>query len=316
MDQIMSGNCPAAQIAGLLCALRLRGESAAELAGMAASMRAHMVPVSSSRGPLIDTCGTGGDGSNTINISTAAAMIAAAGGAVVAKHGNRSISSKCGSADVLEALGVPINLEIEALERCLEDSGIAFLFAPQHHPAMRHVMPVRRELATRTAFNLLGPMTNPAGARRQVIGVFSPVHAETLAHALLQLGGEHVLVFCGDDGRGKVLDELSICGTTRVWEVKDNVVESYSLEPEELGLRRCEITALRGGDAAQNAAAIESLLGGEPGPRADAVAANAGAALYIAGLAPSLRAGVDRASSLLQQGAGLKSLQALREFEA
>ena len=316
MDTIMSGSCEAAQVAALLTGLRMRGETGTELAGMAASMRAHVVKVSAPAGPLIDTCGTGGDGAQTINISTAAALVAAAGGAVVAKHGNRSISSKCGSADVLEALGVPVDLSVEQVEACLQSCSIGFLFAPSHHPAMRNVMPIRRAMGVRTAFNLLGPMTNPAGARRQVIGVFAPQYTEVMARALAELGSEHVLVVCGEDGRGGVLDEISTCGNTLVWELRNGTLERHELSPEALGLHRCDVAALKGGDAAQNAAALSSVLSGEPGPRGDAVAANAGAALYVAGLAESIESGVLVARDLLEKGAAIDTLRALRAATA
>jgi len=313
MDAIMEGDCEAAQVAALLAGLRVKGETGEELAGMASSMRAHVVPVSAPEGPLIDTCGTGGDGAQTINISTAAALVAASAGAVVAKHGNRSISSKCGSADVLEALGVRVDLDVARVEQCLRDCGIGFLFAPSHHPAMRNVMPIRRAMGVRTVFNLLGPMTNPAGARRQVIGVFAPRYAEVMARALADLGSEHVLVVCGDDGAGGVLDEISTCGSTLAWELRDGQLQCHHLNPEQLGLSAAPVAALKGGDAAQNAAALESILGGEPGARGDAVAANAGAALYVAGLATDLRDGVARAQQLLQDGSAMGTLNALRE---
>jgi len=313
MDAIMKGTCEPAQIAALLTGLRMRGETGEELAGMAASMRAHVVPVSAPAGPLIDTCGTGGDGAQTINISTAAALVAAAGGAVVAKHGNRSISSKCGSADVLEAMGVPVDLDVPQVEECLRACGIGFLFAPSHHPAMRHVMPVRRALGVRTAFNLLGPMTNPAGARRQVIGVFAPQYVEVMARALAELGSKHVLVVCGEDGSGGVLDEISTCGSTLLWELRDGTLSQHELSPEALGLRRSPVSSLKGGDAAQNASALLAVLSGEPGPRGDAVAANAGAALYVAGLSESIAAGVVAAQELLATGAAMDTLRALRE---
>jgi anthranilate phosphoribosyltransferase len=313
MDAIMGGDCEPAQVGALLAGLRAKGETGDELAGMAGSMRAHVLRVKAPPGPLIDTCGTGGDGAQTINISTAAALVAAAGGAVVAKHGNRSISSRCGSADVLEALGVRVDLDVPRVEACLRSCGIGFLFAPSHHPAMRNVMPVRRAMGVRTAFNLLGPMTNPAGARRQVIGVFAPRYAEVMARALAELGSEHVLVVCGDDGEGGVLDEVSTCASTLAWELRDGKVQRLEISPEQLGISPAPVSALRGGDAAQNAAALESILGGEPGPRGDAVAANAGAALYVAGLAEDLRDGVEQAQKLLAEGAGLATLEALRK---
>ncbi len=312
---IMTGKVRPEQVAGLLAGLRVRGETFAELAGMAEAMRERMVRV---RPPedtvVVDVCGTGGDGAHTINVSTAAAFVVAASGVVVAKHGNRSISSKCGSADVLEALGLRLDLDVPALERCLAEAGIAFLFAPVHHPAMKHVMPVRRSMAVRTAFNLLGPMVNPASAPRQVIGVFAPRFGRVVAEALGELGSEHVLVVCGDDGAGGVLDELSTCGPTRAWELRDGAVTELTVTPEELGVPTSPISSLRGGDAQQNAAALESILAGEPGPRGDAVAVNAGAGLYVAGLAEDLRAGVERAKALLSTGAGLENLRALKEL--
>lgn len=313
LEHIMTGAADPAQVAALLAALRTKGETGDELAGFAETMRRHATRVPIRRdGPVIDTCGTGGDGASTFNISTASAFVAAAGGAVVAKHGNRSVSSKCGSADVLEALGVPLGLGVEGVARCIEEAGIGFLFAPNHHPAMRHVMPVRRALGVRTAFNLLGPLTNPAGARRQVLGVFDPDYTEVVAWALAGLGAERALVVCGEDGRGGVLDELSLSGETLIAELKDGEVHTWALRPEDVGLRPAPVEALKGGDAQQNAAALESILGGEPGPRGDAVALNAGAALFVAGLADSLQGGVDAARALLADGAGARTLNALR----
>lgn len=312
LDAIMSGDCRPEQIAALLAGLRAKGETGDELAGMAESMRKHASRVSVSKGPLIDTCGTGGDGASTFNISTTAALVAAAGGAIVAKHGNRSISSKCGSADVLEALGVNLDVGVDGVERCIEAAGIGFLFAPHHHPAMRHVMPVRRAMAVRTAFNLLGPMTNPAGARRQVIGVFSHAYTKVVAEALQELGSAHVLVVCGDDGQGGILDEISTCGPTAGWELKDGALTELALTPQSLGLPTADVKALKGGDAQENAAATAAILSGEPGPRGDAVAANAGAALYVAGLSDDLPSGVAAARELLASGAGVATLDALR----
>ena len=316
LDAIMSGDCRPEQVAALLAGLRAKGETGDELAGMAASMRSHAERVRTDRGPLIDTCGTGGDGASTFNISTASALVAAAGGAVVAKHGNRSISSKCGSADVLEALGVHLDGGVATAERCIDRVGIGFLFAPHHHPAMRHVMPVRRAMGVRTAFNLLGPMTNPAGARRQVIGVFSHTYTQVVCQALKDLGSEHVLVVCGDDGQGGVLDEISTCGPTRGWELRGGVLREIHLDPAALGVPLADVRALKGGDAAENAAALSSILSGEPGPRGDAVAVNAGAALYVAGLVDDLPAGVQRAQELLADGAGARTLAALVEASA
>jgi len=313
LAEIMEGGCQPERIAGLLAALRVRGETYEEIAGMAGAMRSNSLKVRCPEGVVVDTCGTGGDGANTFNISTAAAFVAAAGGAIVAKHGNRSISSKCGSADVLEALGVPLDLGVGGVEHCLREAGIGFLFAPAHHPAMKHVMPVRRAMGVRTVFNLLGPLTNPAGARRQVIGVFSPDYGQVLAEALGELGSQHVLVVCGADGEGGVLDELSCCGESLVWELQGGEVSHYRVSPEELGVPTCEVRALRGGDAAQNAAALDSIFRGEPGPRADAVSINGGAALYVAGIAEDLASGTARARELLRTGSVLQTLESLRQ---
>jgi len=313
LHAIMTGACEDVQIAALLAGLRTKGETGDELAGFAETMRAHATRVPIRRdGPVIDTCGTGGDGASTFNISTAAAFVAAAAGAVVAKHGNRSISSKCGSADVLEALDVPLNLGVEGVAACIEETGIGFLFAPNHHPARRHVMPVRRALGVRTAFNLLGPLTNPAGARRQVLGVFDPDYTETVAWALQGLGGDHVMVVCGDDGHGGVLDELSTCGDTVVAELRGGEVHQFVITPDDLCVDRADVRALKGGDAKENAATIEAIFAGEPGPRGDAVAVNGGAALYVAGLASSLKEGIHRAQQVLAGGECARVLNALR----
>lgn len=303
LTAIMGGGCSPERVAGLLSALRVRGETYEEIAGMAGAMRSAALKVACPEGVVVDTCGTGGDGASTINISTGAAFVAAAGGAIVAKHGNRSISSKCGSADVLEALGVRLDLDPAGVEHCLREAGIGFLFAPAHHPAMKHVMPVRRAMGVRTVFNLLGPLTNPAGARRQVLGVFSPAYGQVVAKALRELGSEHVLVVCGSDGAGGVLDELSSCGDTQVWELKDGEIKSYTTTPADLGVARCAVGALKGGDAQQNAAALDSIFRGEPGPRGDAIAINGGAALYVGGFVASLREGTDQAQELLRTGA-------------
>lgn len=313
---IMEGQCDPHRIAALLAALRAKGESGTELAGMAEAMRAHAVAVQTDRGPLIDTCGTGGDGAHTVNISTAAALVAAAGGAVVAKHGNRSVSSRCGSADVLEALGVQVGGSAQDVARCIQEAGIGFLFAPAHHPAMKHVMPVRRALGIRTAFNLLGPMTNPAGARRQVVGVFSPDYTEVIARALGELGSEHVLVVCGDDGWGKPLDEISTCGPTSGWELLDGHLRELHFDPQGLGVAKASIEDLRGGDAAENAAILEAVFQGLEGPVADAIAVNAGAALYVADQAVHVQEGVDRARELLATGRVMKTLDKLRRATA
>ncbi len=309
--------------AALLAALAVKGESAAEIAGAAAAMRRRVVPIPHGRDDLVDTCGTGGDGAGTFNVSTAAALVVAAGGLTVAKHGNRSVSSRSGSADVLAALGVAIELPPAVAARALEEVGIAFLFAPLYHPAMKAVMAVRRELGVRTIFNVLGPLTNPAGARRQLLGVFAPHLVETAARVLAELGSEHALVVHGSDG----LDEITTTGPTAVAEARrwtgpdgaaavEVTVEVYTVEPEELGVPRARPEELRGGTPEENAAALERVLAGEPGPLADVTALNAGAALYAGGAAASIAEGVERARALLASGAAREKLAALREFSA
>ena len=308
--QLMDGSFDEAQKAALLVALAMKGESPEEIAGAAAAMRSRVVPILHRQALAIDTCGTGGDGRGTFNISTAAALLAAAGGAVVAKHGNRSVSSRSGSADVLAALGVRLEVEPEAAGRALDDIGIAFLFAPRLHPAMREVMPVRRALGVRTVFNLLGPLTNPAGAQAQVLGVYARERVEVLARVLLALGTRHALVVHGSDG----LDEITTTGETFVAEVRDGRVTSFTLAPEDLGLRRTTLAALQGGSPEENARRMEELLAGESdGPLADVVALNAGAALYVAGRAPDLAAGLAAARELLAASAGARKLGHLRD---
>jgi len=309
--QLMDGALDAAQKSALLVALAMKGESAAEIAGAAAAMRRRVVPVPHSRPLAVDTCGTGGDGRGTFNISTAAALVAAAGGAAIAKHGNRSVSSRSGSADVLAALGVAIEVDAALAGRALDEIGIAFLFAPLLHPAMREVMPVRRALGVRTVFNLLGPLTNPAGAQAQVLGVYARDKVELLARVLLELGVRHALVVHGSDG----LDEISTTGPTFVAEVRDGELRSYEVAPEELGLRRVPLAALAGGAPEENAARMEALLaGGGDDALAEVVAANAGAALYVGDRAPTLREGVEQARSLLAAGAAARKLGELRNY--
>jgi len=312
--QLMDGALDAAQKAALLIGLAMKGETAAEIAGAAAAMRRRVLRIPHSRELAVDTCGTGGDGRGTFNISTAAALVAAAGGVPIAKHGNRSVSSRSGSADVLAALGVPIEVEPEVAGRALDEIGIAFLFAPRLHPAMREVMPVRHALAVRTVFNLLGPLTNPAGAQAQVLGVYARDKVELLARVLLELGVRHALVVHGEDG----LDEITTTGPTHVAEVRDGELRSYVLEPEELGLQRVPLAALAGGTPEENAARMEALLSGQRGGGDEAlvevVAANAGAALYVGGRASSLRAGVESALDLLAAGAPARKLAELRTY--
>ena len=307
--RLMDGELSDPIKAALLIALAMKSEAPAEIAGAAAAMRSRAVAIPHHRQGIVDTCGTGGDGSGTFNISTAAALVAAAAGAPVAKHGNRSVSSRSGSADVLSALGVPIEVEPAVAGRALDELGIAFLFAPRLHPAMREVMPVRRELGVRTIFNLLGPLTNPAGARRQVMGVYSAQLVAIVASVQAELGSEHALVVHGDG-----LDEITTTGTTTVGEVRGGKVTLYQLEPESLGLPRARLEDLAGGDPEHNAALMRRVLGGERGPLAEVTAANAGAALYVAGLAATLREGVQMALAVLASGAAADKLEALRSF--
>lgn len=309
MGCVMAGEATAAQIAALLVALRMKGETAEELAGFAQVMRQNAVKVPVKKANVVDTCGTGGDIHDTFNISTAAAFVAAAAGVPVAKHGNRSVTSRCGSADVLEALGIPLDLAPQQVGRCVDEVGIGFLFAPALHPAMRHAAPVRRELGLRTVFNLLGPLTNPADARRQVLGVFAPEWVRPVAEALLELGAVHAMVVHGVDG----LDELSTLGPTLVAEVRDGRVREFTLAPEDFGLPRCSVSDLAGGSPEESAAMLLEVLGGAPGPRADIVALNAGAAIYVGGLAADLREGLAVARRMLESGAATNKLEELRE---
>ncbi len=307
-DAMLRGELTEAQIAGLLIALRTKGETVGEIAGAARIMRRHAtgIPVAAGLDP-VDTCGTGGDRSGTFNLSTAAALVAAAAGATVAKHGNRSVSSKSGSADVLEALGVDLQQTPERLGQVLEEVGIAFLFAPSHHAATRFAVPPRRQLGVRTIFNVLGPLTNPAGVRRQVVGVFGPEWVAPLGAVLGELGAHHALVVHGAGG----IDEFSLAGPTRVAEWRDGALTTWSVSPGEVGLDEAPLSALQGGDAAENAGILRAVFAGETGPRADAVAFGAGAALYVAGRAGDLREGVGQAQQALSSGAVAEKLEAL-----
>ena len=308
--RIMDGAVGEPMIAALLTALAAKGETAGEILGAATAMRQRARAVTHGRADAVDTCGTGGDGRGSFNVSTAAAFVAAAGGAPVAKHGNRAISSRSGSADLLAALGVPVEVEPETSGRQLDEIGLAFLFAPLHHPATRAVAPVRQALGVRTLFNLLGPLTNPAGARRQLVGVFAAERVEPLARVLAGLGAEHALVVHGRDG----LDEITTTTTTLVAEVRDGGVRSFELDAETLGAPRARLQDLAGGTPEENAARLARLLDGEPGPLADLVAANAGAALYVAGRAATLAAGAAAARALLASGAARAKLEQLRAF--
>ena len=305
---VMRGEADPAQIAGLLVALRAKGETVDELVGAARAMRAHVVAVRPSRDDLVDTAGTGGDGSGTFNISTTAALVAAACGCAVAKHGNRAASSRSGSADMLEALGVPIALSPEQAAEMIDRYGFGYLHAPAHHPAMRHAGPVRRSLGVRTVFNLLGPLTNPAGARRQLIGVYARQWVEPMAHALAQLGCEYGMVVHGQPG----IDELSPCGATTMATVRDGAVTLSELDARELGVELCALSDLAGGDPQRNAEISLAVLAGEPGPAADATALNAAATLLVAGRAADLGEGLAAAREALRSGAAMATLSALR----
>lgn len=310
MGKVMAGEATPAQLAALLTALRLKGESVEELTGFARGMRAHSLKVTTTRRPLVDTCGTGGAARKTFNVSTTAAFVAAAAGVAIAKHGNRAATSRFGSADVLEALGARLDLSPEAVGRCIDEVGIGFLFARSHHPAMKHAAPVRAELGFRTIFNALGPLTNPAGATRQVLGVYDGTLCEPLAQVLLRLGAEHVLVVHGKGG----LDELSTFGETLVAEGKDGTVTTYTLTPAELGLTETTPEALAPAADEDPAATVRAILSGEPGPRREIVVANAGAALYVAGSAESLRAGIALAAQTIDSGATRTKLEQFVEF--
>lgn len=311
MREIMAGEVPPALIGALLTALRMKGETPEEIAGFARGMREAAVRIAPRRTPLVDTCGTGGGGVPTFNISTAAAFVVAGAGVAVAKHGNRAMTSHCGSADVLEALGVRIDGTPERVCACVEECGVGFLFAQACHPAMRHAAPVRRELPFRTVFNLLGPLTNPAGARAQVIGVFDLRFTEPLAGALRELGHERAFVVHGLDG----LDELSTIGATKVTELREGEVRTFELTPEEVGLPRATAAELApGADAAESAAILERVLAGEAGPRREIVCLNAGAALVVAGAARDLREGIALARESIYSEAAGRALEALRRM--
>ncbi len=303
MNQLMDGQCSPIQTAGLLSAMTVRGETVSEMVGFARAMRAHAVPVRLTQ-PVVDTCGTGGDGGQTFNISTAAAIVAAAGGAYVAKHGNRAVSSRSGSADVLKALGARIDLDTDEAAVCLEQSHLCFLFAPNYHPAMKYAAETRKQLGFRTIFNVLGPLTNPAFPKRQVLGVYRPELVDTVAQALCQLGSEHVLVVHGSGG----IDEFSISGPTNVAEVKAGEVHTYTISPGDVGLAEAPLSAVAGGDAVVNAQLIQDVLAGSTGPHRDIVALNAGAVLYVTGIADSIAKGVELAQQLLSNGQALATL--------
>jgi len=305
-EAMMSGEATSGQIGAFLMALRVRGETVDEITAGAKIMRAKAVQVPAPAN-AIDTCGTGGDASGTYNISTAASFAVAACGVPVAKHGNKALSSKSGSAEVLEKLGVKLDIDPDQIRRCIDEAGIGFMFAPAHHSAMKHVGPTRAELGTRTIFNLLGPLSNPAGAKFQVVGVFDDKWVEPLAHVLKNLGSTRVWVMHGSDG----LDELTTTGASRVAELRDGNVSTFEVTPEEVGLPRASAADLKGGDPEENTAALRRLLDGESGPYRDIVALNAAASLVVAGKAPTLKEGVQMAGDAIASGAAKAALDKL-----
>jgi anthranilate synthase/phosphoribosyltransferase len=307
MGRIMGGEATGAQIGAYLAALRAKGATVGEIGGFVRAMRRHVTPVQPARRPLVDTCGTGGDGAHTFNISTTAAFVVAGAGAAVAKHGNRSVSSRCGSADVLQALGVNLELAPEAVARCIDEVGFGFLFAPALHPAMKHAIGPRREMGVRTVFNILGPLTNPAGASVQVVGVYSPDLVETLARVLHDVGTDAAYVVNSADG----LDELTTAGPNTVAALRDGRVSLVELDAATYGFRRAQRDEIRGGDAAENARITREVLAGTPGPRRDVVILNAGMALVAAGVAGDAQAGFDMAARSLDSGAARRVLDEL-----
>ena len=309
MDEIMEGQATQAQLAAFLTALRLKGETPEEIAGMATVMREKALRVEV-EGTIVDTCGTGGDGSGTFNISTAAAFVAAGAGLKVAKHGNRAASGTCGSADVLEALGVKIDLGPEAVKQCIDEVGIGFMYAPTFHPAMKYAAPVRRELGIRTVFNILGPLTNPAVARRQLLGVADPSLGEKMARVLQLMGSEHSLVVHGHDG----LDELTLGDETSVWELRDGGITSYTVNPGDLGLPRVPLQALQGGTPQENAFLLRRILAAEKGPHRYIVLLNSAAVLVVGGKAKDLKEGLDLAKEVIDGSDALLKLEALVEL--
>ncbi len=309
MREIMSGEATSAQIGAFLVAFRLKDETVEEIAGMARAMREHSLRVEV-EGPLVDTCGTGGDAQGTFNVSTAAAFVAAGAGAHVAKHGNRAATSTCGSADVLEALGAKIALPPAGVARCIREAGFGFMFAQTYHPAMRHVAGPRREIGIRTVFNILGPLTNPAGAQAQVLGVARPELAPKMAAALQRLGSRRVLVVHGQEG----LDEFSLSGPSTVHEVQGDQSCEYTVSPEEVGLTSTPLKAIRGGSAQENAATLRAILNGEPGPQREIVLLNAAAALVAADRATNLREGISLAGEAIDSGAARRRLDKFIEL--
>ncbi len=310
MRGIMEGEWTAAQIGAFLIGLRIKGETPVEIAAAVTLLRAKATAVPTSKSPLVDTCGTGGDHSGTFNISTASAIVAAAAGVAVAKHGNRAVSSSCGSANVLQELGVNLDLSAEQVGACIDACGIGFLYAPRLHSAMKHVIGPRQELGQRTLFNLLGPMLNPARAKRQIIGVYDLNLTRTMAEVLRETGSEHVLVVAGTDG----LDELTLTAPTKITELKNGELNDYILNPQDLGFSLCELSDLRGGDPAANANLLRSLFDGKKGPALDIVLLNAGAALYVGGVVSDISAGIAKARSAVADGAAKAKLEEWSQY--
>ena len=307
MELIMTGGATPAQIGGFLIGLRMKGETVEEVAAAAGVMRELAARVELDPTHLVDTCGTGGDASGSFNISTASAIVVAAAGGRVAKHGNRSVSSKSGSADVLETAGVNLEITPEQVAECVDEIGVGFMFAPMHHSAMKHAIGPRREMGVRTVFNVLGPLTNPAGAPNQVLGVYSKDLVEPMAKVLQKLGSDHVLVVHAEDG----MDEISIAATTHVAELKDGEVSVFEISPEDFGMQRASVEAIRAEDAEASLAIIRAVFDNAEGPARDIVCLNAGAAIYAAGLAASLQAGVEKAQETLASGAAAATLEGL-----
>jgi anthranilate phosphoribosyltransferase len=311
LTEIMEGRTDPIQTGAFLIALRAKGETVPELVGLARTMRGLAAPVATSRHDLVDTCGTGG-GPSTFNISTTAAFVAAGSGCAIAKHGNRSNTSKCGSADLLEALGVNVEIEPEQVGRCIDEVGFGFMFAPRHHAAMAHVIPARKALGVRTIFNFLGPLTNPAGANRQLLGVADRHFQETIAEALVTLGSVRALVVSAEDG----LDELSLSARTRVIEVVDGRTAEWFVDPGQFGLAPVELASVAGGTPEENAAVSRAVLAGAPGPHRDLVLLNAAAAIYVGGLVPDLEQGVAKAGAAIDSGAAADVLERLKAATA
>jgi len=310
MNEVMTGAASPAQIASLITALRMKGETVAEITGAARVMREKATRIETPATDVVDTCGTGGDGSMTFNISTAAAFVSAGAGVTVAKHGNRSVSSKCGSADVLKTLGVNIEAEVARVERCIREAGIGFLFAPLLHGAMKYAAPVRRELGIRSIFNLLGPLTNPAGAKRQIIGVYDAALTDIVAMVLNNLGSLHAFVVRGEDG----LDEITLTRETRVTELKDGFIRTYHVKPEDFGFTRCSPEDLKGGDTEVNARIVLDVLNGKKGPTRDIVILNSAAAIVAGAKAVHIEEGIAIARGSIDSGAALDKLEQLKRI--